>query len=181
MMSKVSLGIRGKENFIPIGELHNSRSAIKFIIDNIKILIPNDGRKTYFLTEFLPTDMILVPDSKNEFKYLKCKIKLSQMDRDKLNKDVAQRESDKIANEDKYTLEKLFEMLFSLKCELHSIEKQDESSAKLFTDIQKGNLDAFEKRVNQINELAFNKAKGIMTSSPQLAAERTSFVMLKNK
>lgn len=45
------------KNFIAIEELHNSRSAIKFIMDHIDDLAPL-GRKTYFLTELFPPDNV---------------------------------------------------------------------------------------------------------------------------
>ena len=167
-IEKVTRAITGEENFIAIGELHNSRSAIKFIMDNVnKLTDPSNDRKTYVLTEFFPTGLSLVPSEGNQRNYLKAKIKCGKAQ--EISKDLGQREEGRQGSDKDYTLGKLYEVLFPKIEYMISIESQPslKEAEALYKKIQDGDIDAFKERVMLINQLAFDQAKKIFEKHPQ--------------
>ena len=166
--------ITGKEDFIAIGELHNSRSAIKFIIDHINQLISSDPkRKTYLLTECFPTGLSLnsgeIPKSESGTKLSHTETIEYLKSRKNIWFDIESREKDKGSVSDDsypYTLQSLYSIALGKDIEIHSIEKQDGSSAELMRGIKAGDLSALEKRTNDVNELALEKAQAIWANDP---------------
>jgi len=135
---KVVGAISESLNFIAIGELHNSRSAIRFIIDNLNILAPND-RKTYLLTEFLQfasnPHPNLTPEARDE------------------RKGASKR--------NQYSLMKLYEKCSKNNITLESIEHRYGSELEnknLQEKIESGNLFGCQDRCNNVNKIAINKA-----------------------
>ncbi|MDX2164532.1 MAG: hypothetical protein SFW07_03840 [Gammaproteobacteria bacterium] len=165
-IAEVLKKITGKETFIAIGELHNSRSAIKFILDNINLLAPSDGRKTHLLTEFLPTDLHLIPNmQQNKNFYPLAKKKLGEK-RKTLETDVGQRESSRSNPEETYTIENLYQTLFGKDIAIHSIEYQDDGNAALYYRLQAGDPKAYAQRTNQINDRGVERATAILKKDP---------------
>lgn len=143
-----------EKDFIAIGELHNTRSAIKFIIDNIDFLAPpNDGRKTYFLTEFLkPGDFL------NNARFLK--------DAD-IRNHLKVRERYRGKPHSTYNLTKLYEVLLERNIEIISIEDGDTQTSSIFEGINQGNLEAIKARTEGPNNNAVKQAENRWRMTPK--------------
>ena len=137
--------INGKEDFIAIGELHNSRSAIKFILENIDELVPpEDGRRTYLLTEFLTAGA-----------YLGNLQDLSYGDEKQFQRFETYKGEDSQGD----NLYVLYEHLLRRNVEIHSIA--DSATDHLAPRIMRGDLIAYKDRTDSLNQLAKNKANKI--------------------
>lgn len=149
--------ISGKEDFIAIGELHNSRSAIKFIMDNIKILAPsNDDRKTYLLSELLGLGEDYDSNDKGKAR--------REMNQSKVEQRFYKREETRQAagtEEKDYTLLNLYTRCINYNIDIISIEHNSNQDARMEARIKKGDLAAVEERTNLVNQLALKKAQEI--------------------
>lgn len=152
--------LSGKENFISVGEIHNSRSAIKFIMDNFTNLLTKEGGKIYFLTEFLPPRIKLIPDS-DRTSFARAIIK--HPEKTNIDFDLSKREEDK-GDCDLYTLKSLYDFLIKIGIEIHSIEDPyTYGDRELHKKIVADDLPSYELRVNKLNQVAVDKVREIRT------------------
>lgn len=133
----------------------------------MKKLVPdNDNRKTYFLTEFLPVSCRLMPNKKNDENLAKFLLQLNRSNKElknKIDRDINERESDKGDDPNKYKLKILYEALFKANVELRSIEDQTTQGDEAFyKKLISGDLPAYEKRVNNLNKFAAQEAISIL-------------------
>lgn len=151
--------ISGKEDFIAIGELHNSRSAIKFIMDNITKLALNDSRKTYLLSEILGLEESY--DSGKKGDNGKKNRTMKELNQEKVKLRLREREMTRQAKdteENKYTLLNLYLACIDNNINIVSIEHDSRDNEEIKKGLRNGDLDIIEKRTNYVNRRALRKA-----------------------